>query len=129
MVQRATFGIACRERGLWHFQRGIVRALCGAVSKDWHVSTVYQVQTGSVYGFRLRRHRQTRALCWEGIPIRANLTGEPIFKSGTRTASSWMNWAAFAAPAAYTFGNVGRNSVYGPGLQTLDLAFVHPTSI
>ena len=25
-------------------------------------------------------------------------------------------------PPAFTFGNVGRNTVYGPGLQTLDTA-------
>ena len=55
-------------------------------------------------------------------PIRANYTGQPVFSSGTRTADSWFNPAAFATPAAFTFGNVGRNTVYGPGLQTLDLA-------
>ena len=33
-----------------------------------------------------------------------------------------MNPAAFAAPAAFTFGNAGRNSVVGPGMQTMDLA-------
>jgi uncharacterized membrane-anchored protein YitT (DUF2179 family) len=31
--------------------------------------------------------------------------------------------------AAFTFGNVGRNSLYGPGLQTLDLAVVRDFSI
>src|SRR5205823_12068134 len=41
-----------------------------------------------------------------------------------RTADRWFNTAAFAAPPAYTFGDVGRNSVYGPGLQTLDFALV-----
>jgi len=34
----------------------------------------------------------------------------------------WFNKAAFAAPPAYTFGDVGRNSVYGPAMQTLDFA-------
>lgn len=38
------------------------------------------------------------------------------------TAAEWFNPAAFATPAAFTFGNVGRNSVYGPGMQTLDFA-------
>src|ERR1700676_5235723 len=55
-------------------------------------------------------------------PIRANSTGQPIFGPGTHTAAQWFNPAAFAAPAAFTYGDVGRNSVYGPGMQTLDLA-------
>ena len=57
-------------------------------------------------------------------PIRANVTGQPVFPSGTQTATAWFNTAAFAAPAAFTFGNAGRNSVYGPGMQTLDFAVV-----
>ena len=52
--------------------------------------------------------------------IRANYTGEPVFGAGTTAA--WFNPAAFATPAAYTFGNVGRNTVYGPGMETMDLA-------
>lgn len=55
-------------------------------------------------------------------PIRANYTGKPIFGPGTHTATKWFNPAAFATPPAFTYGNVGRNSVYGPGMQTLDLA-------
>jgi hypothetical protein len=55
-------------------------------------------------------------------PIRANYTGQPIFGSGTQTADRWFNTAAFSTPAAFTFGNVGRNTVVGPGRQTLDLA-------
>jgi hypothetical protein len=27
-------------------------------------------------------------------------------------------------PVAYTFGNVGRNTVYGPGMQNMDVALV-----
>jgi len=45
-----------------------------------------------------------------------------VFGSGTRTSDLWLNPAAFATPAAFTFGTAGRNTVYGPGLQTLDLA-------
>jgi hypothetical protein len=57
-------------------------------------------------------------------PIRANYTGQAVFGSGTRTTAEWFNPAAFGTPAAYTFGNVGRNTVYGPGMQTMDLALV-----
>ena len=55
-------------------------------------------------------------------PVRANYTGQPVFGPNTGNAGQWFNPAAFATPAAFTFGNVGRNSVYGPGMQTLDLA-------
>jgi hypothetical protein len=57
-------------------------------------------------------------------PIRANATGQSIFGPGTHTSAEWFNPAAFVAPPAYTFGDVGRNSVYGPRLQSLDLALV-----
>ena len=62
-------------------------------------------------------------------PIRADYTGQPIFGPGTRTAAQWFNPAAFATPAAFSFGNVGRNSVYGPPLQTLDLALERTFSL
>jgi hypothetical protein len=72
------------------------------------------------YGFRIRRHRQLRHGFGRN-PIRASYTGAAVFGPGTRTANEWVNTAAFAAPAAYTF-DAGRNSVYGPPLEPFDLA-------
>jgi hypothetical protein len=95
-----------------------------AVSKDWHLSTVYQVQTGFPFTISVFGDTANSGTVLGENPIRANLTGKQIFTSGTQTAASWFNIAAFAAPPAYTFGNAGRNSVYGPGMQTLDLALV-----
>jgi hypothetical protein len=45
-----------------------------------------------------------------------------VFPSGAHTSNEWFNTAAFAAPAPYTFGNVGRNTVEGPGMQIADVA-------
>lgn len=104
---------------------GVVRA----ISKDWHLSTVYQVQTGFPFTISVFGDTANSGTVLGENPIRANLTGQPIFTSGTRTAAQWFNVAAFAAPPAYTFGNVGRNSVYGPGMQTLDLALVRDFSL
>ena len=36
------------------------------------------------------------------------------------SAQEWFNTAAFAIPAPYTFGNAGRNILFGPGLFTVD---------
>jgi len=62
-------------------------------------------------------------------PIRANYTGQPVFGPGTRNTSQWFNPGAFATPAAFTFGNVGRNTVYGPGMQTMDIALARSFAI
>jgi len=62
-------------------------------------------------------------------PIRANVTGQKVFGSGTRNSTTWFNPAAFTAPPAYTFGNSGRNTVYGPGTQTMDLGLVRSFSV
>ena len=100
-----------------------------AVTKDWHLSTVYQVQTGFPFTISVFGDTANSGTVLGENPIRANTTGQPIFGPGTRTADRWFNTAAFAAPPAYTFGNVGRNSIYGPGLQTLDLAIVRDFNV
>jgi hypothetical protein len=41
---------------------------------------------------------------------------------GARTLTSFLNRAAFALPAAGTFGNHQRNSIRGPGFWKIDLA-------
>jgi hypothetical protein len=104
-------------------------AVVRAVSKDWHLSTVYQVQTGFPFTVSVFGDTANSGTVLGENPIRANLTGQPIFPSGTRSAASWFNRGAFAAPPAYTFGDSGRNAVYGPGMQTLDLALVRDFSI
>ena len=99
-------------------------SLLRTITKDWHVSTVYQIQSGFPFSISVFGDTANAGTALGENPIRANATGQPIFTSGTHTANAWFNTAAFAAPPAFTFGNVGRNSVYSPGLQTLDFALV-----
>jgi len=46
-----------------------------------------------------------------------------------QTLSNWLNPAAFSIPAAGTFGNVGRNTIYGPGFAQLDVSLLKDTQI
>jgi hypothetical protein len=94
----------------------------GSVTKNWRLSTIFQAQTGFPFTISVFGDTANAGTLLGENPIRANYTGQPIFGSGSRTAGAWFNPAAFSTPAAFTFGNVGRNSVYGPGMQTLDLA-------
>ena len=99
-------------------EKGFVRA----ISHNWILSSVYQIQSGFPLTISVFGDTANAGTVLGENPIRANLTGQPIFGPGTRTASEWFNPKAFAAPPAFTFGNVGRNTVEGPGMQTLDLA-------
>jgi len=65
----------------------------------------------------------------EKIPIRANYTGQGGLRIGTGTTDAWFNPSAFATPAATRSATVGRNTVYGPGMQTLDTALVRSFAI
>jgi len=103
--------------------------LSTALTKDWRFSTIYQVQSGYPMTISVFGDTANAGTALGENPIRANLTGQEIFPHGTRNPQQWFNPGAFATPPAYTFGNVGRNSVYGPGMQTLDVAVVRAFSV
>ena len=94
------------------------------LTQNWQFSTVYQIESGMPFTVSVFGDTANSGTVLGENPIRANYTGQPIFGPGTRTANEWFNPAAFATPAAYTFGDVGRNSVDGPALRTLDIAVV-----
>jgi hypothetical protein len=93
-----------------------------AVTKNWRLSVIYQAQSGFPFTISVFGDTANAGTLLGENPIRANYTGQPVFGSGTHTSDAWFNTAAFATPAAFAFGDVGRNTIYGPGRQTLDLA-------
>jgi len=93
------------------------------VTQDWHLSTIYQIQSGMPFTISVFGDTANSGTVLGENPIRANVTGQPVFVS-THTAAEWFNPAAFTAPPAFTYGNAGRNSVYGPPIETLDFALV-----
>jgi len=95
-----------------------------AVTKDWRASTIYSVQSGFPLTISVFGDTANAGTALGENPIRANVTGQPVFGAGTHNAVHWFNPAAFKAPPAYTFGDAGRNSVVGPGMQTMDLSLV-----
>jgi hypothetical protein len=94
----------------------------GALTRGWHLSAVYQAQSGFPFTISVFGDTANAGTLLGENPVRANYTGLPVFGPGTRTSDMWFNPAAFSTPAAFTFGNVGRNTIYGPGLRKLDLA-------
>ena len=92
------------------------------LTRNWNVSTIVQVQSGFPFTISVFGDTANAGAILGENPIRANYNGLPVFPAGTQNTNAWFNPQAFSTPAAYTFGNLGRNTVYGPGLATADLA-------
>jgi hypothetical protein len=59
--------------------------------------------------------------------VRPNVVGNPALPgngSKTQQLAEWFNVNAFAAPAAYTFGDAGRTFGEGPGLENIDTSLL-----
>jgi hypothetical protein len=99
------------------------------LTRNWRLSTLYQVQSGFPFTISVYGDTANAGTVVGENPIRANYTGQPVFGPGTGNTNAWFNPAAFATPAAYTFGDVGRNTVYGPGMQTMDVAMTRSFAV
>jgi len=71
-------------------------------TQGWRLSSVYQFQTGMPFTISVFGDTANSGTVLGENPVRANVTGQPVFGSGTRTAEMWFNPAAFATPAAFT---------------------------
>ena len=91
---------------------------------DWQVAAIHQMQTGFPFTVSVFGDTANAGSILNVNPVRANVVAgqSPYLPDDERTGDKWFNTAAFVTPAAYTFGDAGRNSVYGPGLQKTDIA-------
>jgi len=91
---------------------------------DWQVAVIHQAQTGFPFTISVFGDTANAGSLLNVNPVRANVVPDvsPYLPDGDRTGEMWFNTAAFTTPAAYSFGDAGRNSVYGPGLQKTDVA-------
>jgi hypothetical protein len=90
----------------WFTQPGVARAVLGG----WQLSGVTSIQTGLPF---------TPILSYDptntGTTARPNVIAGAAVYPSNQQPSDWFNNSAFVAPAAYTYGNAGRNILRGPG--------------
>lgn len=88
-----------------------------ALLGGWEVTGIISATSGSP--FSAAYGQDVANIGARSISERANLIGDP-YAGAHSTSALWVNPAAFAAPAQYTFGNVGRNTLIGPGFFEWD---------
>jgi hypothetical protein len=121
---------AAAINGTWElpFSDGLLaNPLAKEALGGWSVSGIATLQSGfplsPQLGYNPTGNGDTRN------PVRPNLAPGfhgPLY---AKTVAQWFNPAAFSAPYPGTFGNVGRDTLTGPGLSELDLALVKNTTI
>lgn len=94
----------------------------------WQLNTLMSFHTGQPFTvFSGKNYSGT----FEGRD-RVNVIGDPfqgVNQALTNGYVQWVNPAAFAQPAAGTFGNEKRNQFYGPGYSDVDFSIFKNTSI
>ncbi len=97
-----------------HVGSGVVDAL----ASNWRLSGIVNARSGSWLTVA------TGVSSFNGVGgtvgLRVQQVSDDVY--GAKTLDNYLNRAAFAQPAAGTFGNHERNSIRGPGFWKVDLA-------
>ena len=92
----------------------------GPVLRGWSVSGTVTLQDGTP----LNPFYFALDFANSGTPNRPNIVpGQQVaLPRSLRTADQFFNTGAFTAPAPYTFGDAGRDTIPGPGNNIFDIA-------
>jgi len=101
----------------------------GRLGDGWQINTIATFTSGSPFTI-------TTGTDASGTGVRSdrpNLVGDPyagiVQPTTTPLSVQYFNPAAFAAPAAGTFGNLQRNALYGPGFKSVDFSVFKTTKL
>ncbi len=101
--------------GQKYVQNGIMNQAFGG----WLISTIFQLHSGIPFTPVMGTANLSGSLQSEGAWF-PNRTGGG--KAAHQTIAEWYNVAVFSQPSPYTFGNSGRNILFGPGWKDVDLS-------
>lgn len=104
---------------------GLLRAIVGG----WELASVAGGRTGLPVNITVDR---SAAVMPDGNSTnqRPNyVPGTSLIPPSGSTSGLWINPAAFAVPAALTWGNLGRNAFRGPALWQVDMALQRRISL
>ncbi|HUS06688.1 MAG TPA: TonB-dependent receptor, partial [Bryobacteraceae bacterium] len=104
--------------GVWRLPELKSSGVLGYVLGGWEMTGIMQLQSGFPFTVRSGNNRSFNG---QGLDT-ADLIGVPTYTTGSRgdKINAWFNTKAFALNAVGTVGNVGINTMRGPGLLNVD---------
>jgi len=100
----------------------------GHLTSGWQTNGIYHYISGSPLTVAPGTDRALQG----GGNQRVNVAGNPVLSAGRsfdQQRAEYFDTSVFAMPGLGTFGNMGRNAIYGPGQYNLDLSFMKTTKI
>lgn len=91
----------------------------GYVIGGWTLGTVTTLQSGAPFTVVTQTNTTNS---FSAGSLRADVLRSPVLDA--RSVQRWFDTTAFAQPAAYTFGNEGRDALRGQGLINVDLSIL-----
>lgn len=99
------------------------------LTKGWQVNSLITLHGGTPLNILAGTNRSGTGENRD----RVDVVGDPFAGFSPTIANSlaiqYLNKAAFANPAVGTFGNIGRNALYGPGFGAMDFSVFKSTPI
>ncbi len=93
-----------------------VRGLKNVLVNNWQINAIASLQSGLPFTVLSGTDRSLSGI---GNDY-ADLVGNPTRPAGVNKIKEYFNTAAFVPAATGTFGNIGRNSLRGPGYADVD---------
>jgi Carboxypeptidase regulatory-like domain len=125
----STFDIRQIVTSFFSYQLPQLGHFAPRLTRGWQVNSLFTFHGGSPLNILAGTNRSGTGENRD----RVDLVGDP-FAGVTSTipgslAIQYLNKAAFANPALGTFGDIGRNTIYGPGFGSVDFSVFKKTSI
>jgi hypothetical protein len=106
----------------WEIPSGSLRGVTKHVLGGWQTSGIWTLETGRPVNLGIQFDNANVGA--RGNFQRPNLVGDPFPSGWTNTygpGGLYFNPAAFAVAPQYTYGNLGRNALRGPGFKNFDI--------
>ncbi len=108
--------------------------LAGRIVGGWQLNGITSFQTGPPFtlatpGDNANIGSSNQRPNLVGDPYAGIDTGASIQRRGVDAGTYYFNKAAFALPPQFTLGNVGKNTLFGPGSQNWDFSLFKNTVI
>jgi hypothetical protein len=124
-IGSATWEVPFGTGRAWSARSAVVDRVFGG----WSTSFIYEARTGSPFGVI---ENNAAAIYPTAATVRSNAIGSYRENQNWRSnvlGETFFDPASFAAPAQYTFGNLGRTVATGPGAVIADLSVLKSIGI